>query len=302
MAQNDLDLPDVLDGWVIAGPGLNVDQNDYSVPGYYIMDIRTADSYDAGHIKGAVNVALADVIDQAPEANGQPILVVCYTGQTAARAVGALRMMGYEAKSLKWGMAGWHNFFEGPWEGNAGDYSSPNWLTTGAPPEVAELPTYASPQVKTGETDGAAILRNRVRAMLQINAWGVNKEDVLGSPENYLVNNKWSVNSWNTFGHIKDAIRLDEDLKISGLRYLDPNQTIVTYCYTGQTSAITTAWLNVLGFDTAKSLKFGANAIVHSQMVNSSVKAKTWNGEGAGNGLNFGYYDSQGNFYGPQPN
>jgi rhodanese-related sulfurtransferase len=75
---------------------------------------------------------------------------------------------------------------------------------------------------------------------------------------------------------------------------------MVTYCYTGQTSSITTAWLQVLGFDNARSLSFGANGIVHSAMVNTSVKAKCWKGEGSGSEMNFGYYDGNGNMHSPK--
>lgn len=51
------------------------------------MDIRSAVDFDNGHIKGAVNVPLANILTAAPNAGTKPILVVCYTGQTAARAV-----------------------------------------------------------------------------------------------------------------------------------------------------------------------------------------------------------------------
>ena len=55
-------------------------------------------------IKDAHNVSLANIIDEAPNAGTKPILVVCYTDQTAGRAVGLLKLMGFNAKSLKWGM------------------------------------------------------------------------------------------------------------------------------------------------------------------------------------------------------
>jgi rhodanese-related sulfurtransferase len=51
----------------------------------------------------------------------KPILVVCYTGQSAGHAVVALRLSGYsDAKVLKWGMSGWRSDLAGPWEGNSG--------------------------------------------------------------------------------------------------------------------------------------------------------------------------------------
>jgi len=85
------------------------------------------------------------------------------------------------------------------------------------------------------------------------------------------------------------------------VKYLDPGQTIVTYCYTGQTSAITTLWLDVLGYN-GRSLMFGVNGINHSGMKGSmvgSANKKSWHGEGSASELNFGYYDKAGNLHGP---
>jgi rhodanese-related sulfurtransferase len=296
MAQNNLDLPDVLDGWVTSGGGLTVDANDFSVADYYIFDIRSADAYATGHIKDAVNVPLSGLLDAA-EAAGKTnkYLIVCYSGQTAARATGLLKMLGYTAKSLKWGMSGWHEDFSGSWENNHGDFASTNWLTSGTPPAVKE---FDNPSFATGEVDGEAILKARVQAVLSAD-WAVNKTDVLDNPGNYFINNKWSLTSWDNFGHINGAYRIDEDLNLDGLVNLDPSQTVVTYCYTGQTSSITTAWLDVLGFD-GRSLLFGANGIVHSSMVGTSVAGKCWKGAGSGSTMNFGYYDGDGSMHDPK--
>ena len=298
MLQNDLDLPDVLSGWVKPATAVNVDPVDFSVPDYFVIDLRSREDFDIGHIKDAVRTSLANVLDVAEQANGKPILVVCYTGQTAARATAALRLMKKEAYSMKWGMSGWHDDLAGKWKANAGDYDSPNWLTSGEPQVNQE---FSFPNITTNETDGAAILEARVRAMLEM-PWTVGKEDVLGNPDNYFVNNYWPTESWNEYGHIKDAYRINEDLSLSGLKYLDPGAVVVTYCYTGQTSAITTGWLDVLGYD-GRSLVFGANAIVHSKLVVSDVgggKKKSWHGEGSASECNFGYYDSTGKLHGPK--
>lgn len=295
LAQNDLDLPNILDGWVKGGSGIGVDVADYSVPDYYVMDLRGATDFDAGHIKDAVNVTLANVIDEAANANGKPILMVCYTGQTAARATGALRLMGFEAYTLKWGMSAWHPDFAGKWNSNAGDYASSNWVNTGDPLDLVE---FTSPKLSTGETDGAAILTARVKAALNKD-WTISKTDVLDNPGNYFVNNKWPITSWESFGHVDGAYRIDEDLNLAGIKYIDPDATIVTYCYTGQTSSISTMWLDVLGYN-GRSMMFGANGIVHSDMVGSSVAKKCWKGEGSASELNFGYYDASGNLISPE--
>lgn len=299
MAINDLDLPDILNGWVVAGSPTLVDQNDFSVPGYYVIDIRKAEDFALGHIKDAHNVPnLADLLAEADNAGGTPILMVCYTGQTAARATAALRLLGYEAKTLKWGMSAWNADFNSKWVANATDLTHANWVSGDVPPANQE---FSLPKINTGEIDGAAILRARVQAMLTNSSWGVSKTTVLDNPENFFVNNKWPEAAWSSFGHVKGAFRIDEDLKIANLKYLDGSKQVVTYCYTGQTSTITSAWLEVLGYE-AKSLMFGANGIVWTGLKNADdYKKFAWHGTGAASELNYGYYDADNEFIPPAP-
>lgn len=296
---NNLDLSDILTGWVKPGSALTIDATDYSIEGYYIMDFRKATDFAVGHIKDAHNVAFTDLLTAAPADKTTKILCVCYTGQTAARATGFLRMAGYaNAACLKWGMAAWHQDFEAKWESNATDYSSTNWVETGTPVAIA---TFSDPSFSTGKTDGAAILEARIQKAIGLD-WTISKTDVLGNPSNYFINNKWPQVSWDAYGHINGAYRINEDLLVSGLKNLNPEETVVTYCYTGQTSAITTAWLHVMGFDKAKSLLFGANGIAHTKLKIGDVgsaHAKSWKGDGSASVLNKGYYDSDNNLHLP---
>ena len=302
MLLNNLDLPSVLDGWVIPAHKLELTA-DNAVDGYVVLDIRSEDHFNTGHIKDAINTPVADILEVAANNGGKTakFLVVCYSGQTAGRAVGALRLMGYEnAKSLKWGMSGWHQDFadmEKGWENKVADLDHSNWIKSGDPEPVKD---FALPNINTGGSTGETILELRVRTMLANSSWIIGNTDVLDNPQNYFINNKWSISSWDAYGHITGAYRIDEDLKIANLKNLDPSTTMITYCYTGQTSAITTLWLQVLGYDNARSLKFGVNAINYTEMKNGSVAAKTWKGEGSssGNFNNFKYYDSDGNIHG----
>ncbi|MFO7730919.1 MAG: rhodanese-like domain-containing protein, partial [Spirochaetia bacterium] len=70
-----------------------------------ILDIRQPDVYAEGHIKGAVNVpwgpAIAKSIDFIP--TDKPVMVYCYTGQTANQANALLNFIGADAKSVKFG-------------------------------------------------------------------------------------------------------------------------------------------------------------------------------------------------------
>lgn len=78
---------------------------------FTLIDIRSAEDFQKGHIEFAKHSAWAEfgnVIPTLPT-NGK-IVVTCYSGQTAGQTVGILRAMGYDAYSLKGGMNnGWAN-------------------------------------------------------------------------------------------------------------------------------------------------------------------------------------------------
>ena len=310
MKANNLDLTAITTGWV-KGASLTtatptagiVSPTDFSVPGYTVMDLRSLTDYNAGHIKGAINVSLANVLTAAPADKTSKILLVCYSGQTAARATGFLRMAGYaNAASLKWGMSCWNANFRptsGGWNLNATQLNHANWVNTGAPATVSQ---YNSPILATGKTTGAEILAARLATAITNTSWSVSKTDVLANPTNYFINNKWSQTHFDRYGHISGAYRLNDDtdgLNIDGLSKFNPQAgTIVTYCYTGQTSSITTSWLNVLGFDNAKSLSYGACGIIWDTMKNDvtagNAQASTWRGTGSSSEFNYGYYITNG--------
>ncbi len=297
MADNDLDLADIYgskdDGtfWVKPGSAV-IDTTDFSVPNFYVIDIRSAEDFADGQIKDAHNTTLGNILDAAANATKPKILVVCYTGQTAARAVSALRLSGYsESYSLKWGMCGWNATFNAKWESNATDLnpSADQWNND---PEPA-LDDFSYPVINTSETDGAKILEAQVDAMLSNPDWKQTNTDVLDSPSSYFIINKWSSNDWTAYGHIVGAYRYDMDngLGLDGLDKLDPSNPFVFYCYTGQTSSISTGYLQVMGYTNARSLMFGANAIIHSDLVDGATTAgKSWHGAGSGSELNYGYY------------
>ena len=247
-----------------------------TIDGKYIIDIRSAEHFAEGHMTGAVNSTLGNILETAKGAD-KPILVVCYTGQTAARAVVALRLSGYpKAALLKWGMSGQGN--PTPWDSKVGDAAlgHANW-TTDAPVNPS---TYPAPVLYTTATEATEILKERVQEMLANTDWTVTNDKVLATPENYQINNYFSETDWNGFGHFKGAYRLNP-LTLNGSQVfnLNPSEEVVTYCYTGQTSSIITAYLHVLGYNKAKSLVFGMNGLnnSHSQWTeNTAITGNRW--------------------------
>lgn len=235
---------------------------------YYIIDIRSAADYATNRIEGAKNVPFANILDEAPLAGSQPILVVCYSGQTACFATSLLRIAGYsDTQALKWGMSGWNPATAGSWNNSIGDAAMghSNWsYEASATPSVFNDPTITS-----FSTSGEEILMERIEYVLNdgFGSATASGGDVLNSPSNYYINNYFSEADYTAFGHIVDAYQIKDNLLLAtnGYQELDPDSdaAVITYCYTGQTSAVMTAWLRVLGYD-AYSMTFGMNGIYNS--------------------------------------
>jgi len=264
MVDNDMDLPKIITEWIVAPPALADVQT--FIDGYDIIDIRGSQDFTVSHIDGAVNSPLADILTAAANTT-KPILVVCYTGQTASHAVVALKLSGYQAKVLKWGMSGWRADLAAPWQANSGLVNGvtaighTSWVTTATAP----VTTFSDPDF-TVSGDGAAILKVRVQEMLTNGFKGVVNVDVLNGTANYQINNFWDQADVDHYGHITEAYRV-KPLSIAGseMKNMDPAKKIATYCWTGQTSSMVTAYLNIIGYD-AVSLKFGTNGMIYSEL------------------------------------
>lgn len=277
LVSNDMDLDDVLGAvggsWITARPATADD-----IPGFlstrYVLDIRAEGDYNSGHIEGAVNSSLGSIVADAANAGDKQILVVCYTGQTASHATVALRLSGFDnAQVLKWGMSGWttETGYD-KWSGatSSAGKESPNWtMNSTLPAETFEYPSFT-----TTSTDGATILEERVAVMTAGGFKGVVSSDVYTTPANYHINNYWAEADVTKYGHIDGAYRISP-LTLAGgeMANLDPAASVVTYCWTGQTSSMITAYLTVLGYD-ALSLKFGANSMIYDDLV--ANQAHNW--------------------------
>lgn len=265
MTSNNMDLSNVLDNWITTAEAVytaNTDADDAN--DYFIIDIRNADDFaNPGHIDGAVNSTLGNVLTAAADADGKPIVVVCYTGQTAGHAVVALRLSGHPtAQVLKWGMSGWNLATAAPWQSNIGDTAVGNANWAAAPGEIEDNAPQTAPTLMYLTDNMDEVLVDRVVKLLEGGFKGVVNTDVLATPANYFVNNYWAEADVEHYGNIKTAHRiLPLTLNDGEYAYLDGAAKVVTYCWTGQTSSMITAYLTVMGYE-AYSLKFGANGMI----------------------------------------
>jgi rhodanese-related sulfurtransferase len=284
MVSNGLDLPDLLGSptpWVVA-PNLMSDNgivdadNGYTIPGYHVFDIRSDENFKKGHIDGSINVPLTDVVTKANEVGkDKPILVVCYSGQTAGRAVMALRLSGFtNAQVMKFGFSYWSSSEDfDKWSGKtlngAGDQAvgSTNWKTDAS----TNLPSNDYPTWTSNTTDAATLLAERVDAMLANGEWGVSAAATLADPAGFEIYNYWNEGDYVKYGHYKGAYQI-MPIKIADdvLKAFPQSGEFQVYCYTGQTSSFTTAWLQILGYN-AKSIGYGANNLVYTPLLDGGA-------------------------------
>jgi len=239
----------------------------------YIIDIRSAADFAAGHISNAHNVALGEVLTHIAGvnlANYTKVAIVCYTGQTAGFATSLLRLMGYnKAYTLKWGMCSWNTFFAGKWNtaiANGNAFASQFTTTATEKHAMGELPV-----ITTGKKTGQEILEARVNAVLAegFTPATVSNTVLFANLSTYYIVNYWSAAHYADPGHVPGAVQYEPKASIklaADLKTLPTDKPVVVYCYTGQTSAFLTAYLRLLGYD-AKSLLYGANGMIYDQMV-----------------------------------
>jgi rhodanese-related sulfurtransferase len=241
----------------------------------YIIDIRAAADFAAGHIQNAKNVAIGDVFTHLAGVSNlssySKIAIVCYSGQSAGFLVSLLRLTGNnKVFSLKWGMSSWNSFFKS-WTNNIGNSRAATFTATASEKAAkGDLPT-----ISTGKTDPKEILDARVAAVLTegFGAASISHTTLYSNLSNYYIINYWPLNIYTTPGHIPGAIQYTpkETIKLAAdLKTLPTNKTIVVYCFTGQTSAYLVAYLRLLGYD-AKSLLYGTNGMIYDLMVSNSV-------------------------------
>jgi len=253
-------------------------QADLGTDDIYIIDIRNQGDYDTlGHIPGAVRLDPGTVISHLDGLAGatdyDKIVIVCYTGQTAGWLTTLVRLSGYpNAFSMKWGMCSWNDRFAAKWNGNignAGDFET----TSNAKAEAGALPV-----IETGAETEEEILAARIDEVLS-EGFGARKlsyGDLMTAPDNYYIVNYWPAGQYENPGHIEGAIQYTPKtdlLSTADLATLPTDKPVVVYCYTGQTSAFCSAYLALLGYD-AKTLLFGANALIYDDMV--AAEMTTW--------------------------
>lgn len=205
----------------------------------FIIDIRRAEDYAKGHLKGAVNIpygpAVAENLDKIPD--DVPVYVNCYTGQTSSQTVALLNVAGKYATNIQ---SGWNNGIS-----QAEGYEA-----------YVDTEEYPLPE-DTYEVDAA--IAEAIAAYYEeatsnaIKSFNFQPEALMelvdAESEDYTILSVRKAEDYAQ-GHIAGAINIPFAKGMQEqLAALPTDKPVVVYCYTGQTSSQTMAILRMLGYE-----------------------------------------------------
>jgi len=245
-------------------------------PKYHIIDIRSESWFEYGHLKNANNVKSVDLLtyfeNKINPTNFDKIVLICYSGQSAAYYSSLLRLAGYNnVYNMKWGMSSWRvDFADNSWNKNIKNaYADKLEVEENVKAESGVYPT-----LNTAKTDAKDILRARLEKafVTPYKEYIIKSPDVFENPSNYYIVNYWDQDKYST-GHIPGAVQYQPNTSLSSTTFLSTlpaNKKVAVYGSTGQSAAYVVAYLNLLGYDVG-NIAYGANSF-----MNKSLKEKGW--------------------------
>ena len=249
-------------------------------PKYHIIDIRSDTWFEYGHIKNASNVQSTDLLtyfeNSITPADFDKIVLVCYSGQSAAYFTSLLRIAGYDnAYSMNWGMSSWRvDFAENSWLKNTKDDFADKVVTAARD----KGPKGTLPALSTGKTEAEAILRARLEELFATpyKESIAKSSDVFANPDSYYIVDYNRMDRYEK-GHIPNAVQYEPNGSLTSsadLMTLPADKKIVVNGTTGQETAYVVAYLDVLGYD-ASNIAYGANSYMHKTLKDNGWGAFT---------------------------
>ncbi len=222
----------------------------------FMVDVRAAADYANGHIPGSVNIAAKELFTAANLAllpKDKPVVVGCYAGQTGSQAAAALRMLGYDAYNLLYGVPGYgvNDKVTYPFKAE----QSGNYKVSTDPAQLEGTFTAPKPLGDTPEAAAQAYFAGGTKNIKAADVFAnLNDGDTSNDP---VILDARSADDYAK-GHIPGAVNVNtkEMFKAENLAKLPADKPIVSYCYSGQGASHVTAALRMLGYD-AYNLGFG---------------------------------------------
>ncbi|MEX2252890.1 MAG: rhodanese-like domain-containing protein [Thermoleophilaceae bacterium] len=76
--------------------------------GAELVDVRTPEEYEAGHIEGSRHIPLETLTAEAETLpDGKPVVFVCRVGNRSGMAAAAMQASGRDARNLAGGLVAW---------------------------------------------------------------------------------------------------------------------------------------------------------------------------------------------------
>jgi rhodanese-related sulfurtransferase len=244
----------------------------------YVIDLRDAEQFNKGHIKGAANVQFSDIPayfeNRIKPYEYDKIIMVCGHGQRSSYTTHLLRLMGYgNVYSMRWGMAAWNPALagDGPWSGLiSSDYSSKLETKENLTPPAGEYPS-----LMTGKTTGEEIFKARINEVFAegLKEFAVSAAEVFASPDSFYIINYERKDKYD-YGHVPGAVRYKPGATLgieAEMKTIPADKDVVVYCATGHNSAFVVAYLRLLGYK-AHSMRYGNNSFMHDKMVQEKTR------------------------------
>ena len=205
---------------------------------YLVIDLRTAEDYGKGHIKGAVNIPLTQLpqnLDKLPM--DKTLMLYCYTGQTTSLAMVPLKQYGYKVVSISRGFPTVEK------AGFAIDTTAVAFTPVAA--KATADAKVAAAQEGLKETLDALIKQFAAKTLI------VPGKDVktlvdAGADKYYIVDLRAADDYAK--GYVKGAVSVPLANLATAMKSFPKDKTIVLYCYSGQTAAMATVPLKAEGF------------------------------------------------------
>lgn len=206
-----------------------------------ILDIRGAQAYAKGHVKGAVNLpwgrAISDGLSRIPK--GKTVYIYCVTGQTAGQAVATFAIAGFDVRTVKFG-----------WNLGISKVPGVEAITETAENTLAGSSTI-DPDIQEALDkyyQGLADVAGTTYENYKISE--AKAKELLDAGDDSVVFLDVRKAADYAAGHVANAINIPFAVGMEkSFDTLPKDKTIIVYCYTGQTAGQVVAVLRLMGYD-----------------------------------------------------